>query len=263
MTDREPSGQRVRALGEMTSSDVRRTAPEAVLLIPIGATEQHGPCLPMRTDSFLVEQVLAAGLTRLTTTRPVVVSPTLPYGHSQHHLFAAAASLRPETLLAVLRDLIDSAHRTGFRRVFVVNGHGGNDECIRLAAKDAVNRLPLVVAACSYWDLLPPGERHGRVPGHAGAFEASLVLALAPELVATDRLASAAPGPTALHERGLVQGVTVARAGDWEASGGYSDPPGTATADDGRARLADLADRLADALDRFCGLSLTLDGEQA
>jgi creatinine amidohydrolase len=265
MPDRDGAAGRVSSLGDLTAEDVARTAPDAVLVIPIGATEQHGPCLPMRTDALLVERVLAAGLTRLRDTRPIVVSPALPFGHSQHHLFAAAASLRPETLLAVLRDLLDSAYRSGFRRVFVINGHGGNDECIRLAVKDGVNRHPMVLAACSYWDLVDPEWRREQehVPGHAGAFETSLMLALAPELVITERLGSAEPGPTAVHERGIAPGVTVARAGDWAASGGYTDRPDGATASAGEALLDDLAERMANALDRFCRLPLTLAEESS
>ncbi|MGH3423715.1 MAG: creatininase family protein [Nocardioidaceae bacterium] len=248
------------SLGDLTAGDLARIASEAVLVLPVGATEQHGPCLPLRTDSCLIDAVLRSASARLDSCRTIVLAPTLAYGHSQHHLFAGAASLRPATLLAVLHDLIDSAHQSGFRRLFIANGHGGNDECIRLAVKDGANRHEMTLGACSYWDLAEDAwsERFAHIPGHAGAFEASLLLAAAPGLVRTDRFGSAVPGPAGLHHESIAPGVTVARAGDWEASGGYSDAPAGADGDLGRHVLDVLGANLAGLLERFAELPSTL-----
>ncbi|MDN5851422.1 MAG: creatininase family protein, partial [Actinomycetia bacterium] len=141
-------------LAGMTRDEVARDAPDAVAVVPVGSIEQHGEHLPMITDTFLVEAVLARALDLLADEpQTYVVAPALPIGCSDHHLFAAAVSLRTDTLRAVLADVCDSLVASGFRRIVLVNGHGGNDECVGLAVKELVLRHPVTAAACSYWNL--------------------------------------------------------------------------------------------------------------
>ena len=100
------------------------------IILPIGSTEQHGRHLPLGTDT-MVPTALAH---RLGERTGVLVAPTVTYGMSLHHLgFPGSVSLRPETLTHVLEDILRSLHRHGFRRVFVLNGHGGNVAPLRMA----------------------------------------------------------------------------------------------------------------------------------
>lgn len=245
-------------LAHLTRDDVARIAPDALLALPVGSIEQHGPDLPLVTDSMLVDAVLRAAVAGAATTGPLVVAPPVYYGNSQHHLFACAASVRPETLAAVLRDLIESLYESGFRRFVLVNGHGGNDETVRAATKRAVLSLPIAVASCNYWDL-PVAARDGgvpvpdgaRVPGHAGWWEASLALAVRPDLVRTERHTTATLGPEALHARAEPAGLNMQRHGEWARSGGTTDPTAGATADAGARLFAERAAALAHALRRF------------
>ncbi|MGH8881286.1 MAG: creatininase family protein, partial [Stackebrandtia sp.] len=187
-------------------------------------------------------------------------APTIPYGNSEHHLFACAGSMSSRTLLALLADLIDSFARSGFQRIFILNGHGGNDECVRLAVKDAVNRHPVLLGAASYWTLAADGPiPAARIPGHAGGFEASLLLAVRPDLLAAETVPAATPGPAAVHTRDFGPGVTVVRAGDWAASDGFTDDPGTADTDTGRACHELIVRRLATVLDEFAALAAPAD----
>lgn len=245
-------------LASLDREAVAAIASEAVLVLPIGATEQHGPALPLGTDTMLVDAVVQAACARLSTARPVVVAPTVPYGNSAHHLFACAGSVSPGTLLRLLGDLIDSFIRSGFRRIFLVNGHGGNDECVRLAVKDAVNRHPVVLGAVSYWTLAGHGALPD-IPGHAGAFEASLLLAARPDALPTPPGPDVVPGPRPVHEDPFGDGVVVVRGGDWAASGGFTDPPGKGSAAAGVAYLDSIGEALADVLRRFSELPLRPD----
>lgn len=204
----------------------------------------------MGTDTLLAEAVVDAAVGLLGDNGPELVRlPALPFGHSPHHLFAAAVSLSATTLLAVLDDALDSLVRSGFRRVLLVNGHAGNDEVVKLAVKRCAERTDVALGACSYWTLAGPGEPP-QAPGHAGWFETSLLLAVHPDLV---RPAAPwqEPDPPALFHRSPAPGLVVARHGEWERVGGATDDAGDADAEAGRGLLAARAGVLAAAIRAF------------
>jgi creatinine amidohydrolase len=168
--------------------DIRAAASAgAVALLPLGAVEQHGPHLPLDTDSVTAFEisVRAAGL---VDHPPVLVLPPVWWGLSPYWMgFPGTLSLRPETLIELLADLCASVGHHGLRRLAIVNGHGGNAGLVQAAAIKAT-RDGLRVAALSYWDLIPGrlrelSERDGGSIGHAGELETSLQLHLQPERV--------------------------------------------------------------------------------
>lgn len=242
-------------LQDLTRERVAEIAPATTVILPTAAIEQHGPHLPMSTDTRIAEAVARAAADTASTEIPVVVAPTVCFGSSHHHLFAAAMSLRSDTFLRVLNDLADSLVDSGFRRIFVLNAHGGNDECVRLLAKDLVLRAPVSVAACSYWEVAAEAIREAGVPtffpGHAGWFETSLMLAIAPELVDRGAFPAEDPAPPPISSRGVARGLTVQKHGEWRRIGGFSDAPVDASADAGTRLLAAISGAIADAVVGF------------
>jgi creatinine amidohydrolase len=100
------------------------------IIVPIGSVEQHGPYGLIGTGHFCAE-VVAKGV---GDAIGAMVAPTLAYGMSQHHLgFAGSATLRPSTLMLVVRDVVESLATHGFERFFFINGHGGNVATITAA----------------------------------------------------------------------------------------------------------------------------------
>lgn len=242
-------------LQDLTRRRVAELAPAATVILPTAAIEQHGPHLPLSTDTRIVEAIAGLVAEGAGSQIPVVLSPALCFGSSHHHLFAAAMSLRSDTFLRVLNDLADSLVQSGFRRLFVLNGHGGNDECVRLLAKDLVLRADVAVAAGSYWDLAAEAIREtatlGAFPGHAGWFETSLMLAIAPSLVDGSAIPTEGPEPPSISSRGIAPGLTVQKHGEWVRTGGFSDGAAAATEETGRRLLTAISEAVSAAVVAF------------
>lgn len=249
-------------LHELTREESAARAGEVLVVVPVGATEQHGPHLPLGTDFLIVEHVAraAAQSARSGGRLDVVVAPTFPFGSSHHHLpFGGTVSLATERYYGALRDMAASLIRSGFRRIFIVNGHGGNQDLMELVARDLALEHPVNLAAASYWDLaretvVGSGLLNAMLPGHAGVFETSLILALRPELVAQPlphrddaELARVAIPHTSFRAE---------RAGFWEDIDGFTDSPDEASAELGQRLLALIVPPVAEAFAAFARLPL-------
>lgn len=193
---------------------------EAVLAVPLGATEQHGPHLPLETDTAIAVAVAAGA----AAERPqVIVAPALPYGSSGEHAgFPGTISIGQEATELVLVELCRSA-AASFGRVLFVCGHGGNVVPVNRAVKRLRGEGREVRAWSPRWE----GD------AHAGRLETSLMLAVAPALVRTDR---AAPGNTEPVEE--LFGDLVARGVRPLAANGVLGDPTDASAEEGRELLA-------------------------
>ncbi len=240
----------------MNRTELKKIAPDTLVVLPIGATEQHGPHLPTGTDYFTVEHLCREAATIAWQEIPVIVAPALPFGSSDHHLpFGGTLSFTTETYYRVLHDLVLSLARDGFTRIFLVNGHGGNHELAQLAARDVALHHPVRVAAGSYWviawDALIAANAHKgcRLPGHAGVFETSVMMALRPDLVPADR-----PHRDEFAEsdpRNFHHAYRHERHGSWQEIDGYTDSPDLATAERGERDRKVIIEALAKAFGEF------------
>jgi creatinine amidohydrolase len=234
---------------ELTRVAAKEWAANGLLVIPVGATEQHGPHLPVGTDTFAVETISRRAAEAASDSIPVVVSPTLPFGCSPHHLpFGGTMSLSTEVYYRAVSDLVESLIIGGWTRILVVNGHGGNSELIQLVVRDLALKHPANLAALAYWNsawdaLIDDGVHlNGRMPGHAGAFESSLVLALRPELVVEPR--PARPGNHASDPKGNAPRYRLETNGSWQVIDGYTDSPAAGSAELGAGYLDVIVEEL-------------------
>jgi creatinine amidohydrolase len=245
----------MRKFAEMNREQLRGAA-DALVVLPIGATEQHGPHLPTGTDFFTIQAVAEESSRIAAAEIPVIVTPALPFGSSDHHfIFGATLSLTTETYYKVLRELVESLVTDGFQRIFLLNGHGGNHELAELAARDVALRREANVGAGSYWAIAWDGlvavDAHlgRRLPGHAGDFETSMMQAIRSDLQMgpfphrdnvgdTDPQARVAPWRTELH-------------GAWKQIDGYTDSPDQATAENGKRFFEVVTTEVAKALVSF------------
>ena len=169
-------------LANLASSDLERTG--LVLLVPVGATEQHGPHLPLGTDTALAIALANAAAERRAD---VLVAPAVPYGSSgEHDGFAGTLSIGQQATELLLVELCRSAGPT-FRRIGLVCTHGGNAEPVRRALQTLRGEGRDVRSFAPDWS----GD------AHAGHTETSLMLAIAPELVQSERARAGETRPLA------------------------------------------------------------------
>lgn len=188
---------------DLTRPEVnRRVDDDALVVVPVGSTEQHGEHLPVNCDAFIAE-MYARRAAALATERGVnvLVAPTLPYGYSPHHLaFGATITLRAETLCAVLRDILESLIADGVKRVLFVNAHGGNNPAIAMAANDVKRDHPETLIAFCHAAAFGKEAGAELFPGtkgscHACEFETSAYLAFNEAAVRKDCIKSEIPLP--------------------------------------------------------------------
>ena len=226
----------VTGLSELTSFDI--ASHKLTVLIPVGSCEQHGPHLPLDTDTRIASAVCYAVAAR---SQSCVVAPAMPFSASDEHAgFVGLLSLGTETTTAVLVALARSAARWA-RHVVFVNGHGGNHDALaRFAGGGGVGGAVGGDASgrVHVWSPRVDGD------AHAGHVETSLMLAIAPREVRTERLAAGALEPLAAllpaMRSGGVRAVT--------ANGVLGDPT-SASAAVGHCLLAGFIDDLSAVVD--------------
>ncbi|MEZ4562209.1 MAG: creatininase family protein [Thermomicrobiales bacterium] len=239
-------------LADLSSPETAELLPGLdLVLIPVGAHEQHGPNSAVSTDTVSAEALCQAAAA--LAGPHVAVAPAIPWGISWHHMrFPGTITLRPETLTAIMEDIVASLHAHGVQCFLFVNGHGGNSAVIATACEGIKQFTGADVVAAIFGYALIAEEARKRLPasgiGHGGADEAALVMAVTPwrgkpDAATGPDLADAMPESQAL----LAQyGGLLARPYHERTRNGVTGDARSATPDIGREILAAASVRLAE-----------------
>jgi len=167
----------------------------AIAIVPVGAFEQHGRHLPLDTDVRLAEAVAKHAAERAEKNGiPVTVTPVVWAAFSPHHMgFPGTITLSMDGFITVLRDICRCLAKHGFKKIFLLNGHGGNANIIRSVIQSLFLEEGIRVVAASYWDFAVGFIKEWRTsqPGgidHACEMETALMLHLFPDLVKKEEI---------------------------------------------------------------------------
>lgn len=186
---------------ELTKDEFEQYRETAAIAINFASTEQHSRHLPVGTDAILGAAVLEEAA-RLAT-HPLLLLPQVCYGYSPHHRFAPGYVTIPhDSLVSYARGICRSVHDNGFKRMFLVNSHGGNQAYLSAVINEIGEEYgdDFSLMELRYWDIAGPRItkiRDSSLGGaaHAGEFETSMMMYLRPELVHVEKIAECPPVP--------------------------------------------------------------------
>jgi creatinine amidohydrolase len=201
-------------LERLTSPEVKALPLERLIVVaPLGSFEQHGPHLPLTTDTDIVSAIAHAVERALPET--VLCLPTLWIGHSTHHMhFAGTLDIPQMHYISMIQDLCHSILSMGGRKIFLLNGHGGNDIPVRAALREVKSALKdperIHVLYAAYWMLAAQSIKSIRESelggvGHACEMETSLMLHLHPDRVRTELIRRDGPLHTSPYRKADMQ----------------------------------------------------------
>nr|WP_225938810.1 creatininase family protein [Kovacikia minuta] len=236
----------------LTWTDIQAMADRenVVIVQPVGAIEQHGPHLPLAVDAAIGLAVLGKAMEKLPANVPAYALPSLYYGKSNEHWhFPGTITLSAQTLMATLIETGESIYRAGFRKLVLMNSHGGQPQVIEIVARDLHQIYDdFAVFPLFTWnvpnlagELLTPKERSLGI--HAGDAETSLLLSILPDQVRMERAATeypqGIPANSLLSMEGKLSFAWTTR--DLSQSGVLGDPT-AATREKGDRILESLSD---------------------
>jgi creatinine amidohydrolase len=236
----------------LTTEDFRGLDVEkTIAVLPIAAIEQHGPHLPVSTDTDIANGMVAETVSRLPDDISVLFLPTQSIGKSNEHIRSPGTlTLTAETAIRAWTEIGESVHRAGVRKLIMVNSHGGNVDVISIVARELRIRLNMLAVACQ-WSRFgsPPGlytDEENLVGIHGGDMETSMMLHFQPHRVRMDKAQNFVPSTIEISKSFDLLRPTGTTAFGWIAQDlnvlGAAGDASRATADKGRQTAAFRAD---------------------
>ncbi len=166
-----------------------------IVILPCGSMEQHGPHLPNGMDTQVAVKVIEAAMKNVEKDVDCLYIPPIPIGQSPEHMdFPGTITFTAETYIRMLKEISCSVARHGFKKMYIVNGHGGNISAIGAAAFDIRDSCKLQIYMFNVWAVIvglanqhANREASNKTDAHGGEIETSLMLHLTPENVKMDR----------------------------------------------------------------------------
>jgi creatinine amidohydrolase len=228
-------------------ADQLRQRTGAMVIVPVAALEQHGPHLPVEVDSRLAEALVLRTAQKIQSRgEDALVLPVIWTGLSEHHMsFGGTISLDFPAFGMLIEGVCRSITRHGFRRIVLLNAHGGNENALRTITDELTPKLGLPIIQFTYW--FASGSQIAEILEaqtglrHACEAETSMMMALRPELVASDRIDLARANPSPNPEPGLYLWRTIAA----RSASGVVGHPEAASAPKGERLLEAISDTLA------------------
>lgn len=243
--------------GEQKSPELTRFVERnALILLPVGQTEEHGPHLPINTDAVLAREAAAAVGERMAAETPTLVMDTIVYGYSSSALkkWPGTIVLQPETVIDTLCETCGSLIEMGFRRIALLSIHGNHLGIVRVAVRkvaDATGVCPVVAfpLALGMERFLKVAKAGKEGTCHGGELETSVMLHLAPHLVAMDKV----KGPNPLRKSSPFSSKVFWSTWSREASEhGYYGDPTVACAETGKIAFEAMVEETVAFLQEFC-----------
>ena len=196
MPDRPPQPPRSRQWSDLSTTDFATLdLARAIAVLPLGATEQHGPHLPLSVDANLAHSMVEASTRALPPDLPVLFLPVQRIGYSpEHGAYPGTLSLKADTVIRLWTDIAESVSAAGVNKLVLFNTHGGNVGLLDVVARDLRARLGMLAYSVNWFDLplkTPGGDdvlarftpEELRFGVHGGQVETSIMMALKPRLV--------------------------------------------------------------------------------
>lgn len=142
-------------LSKMSWPEVKKRLKETdIVLVPVGSTEQHGLHLPLDNDAFIASEIAKRVAEKVADEIKVVISPSIPFGVSTYHMgFPGTITLQPKTFASVVKEVCESLIRHGFRKIIIINGHGGNIASLSTALQEVREKTGAFLAVVIWWQL--------------------------------------------------------------------------------------------------------------